>query len=98
MLRLVITPAAQLGIDAISDYISETSIERAKQYVDELEESMDVLCSFPASAPLANPEVAPGLHKKVFQKLTIVLYKYDEKALYILAVRDARSNWREKLV
>ena len=90
---LIYSDEAVAGLAQIAAHISKASQNRAVQYLDEVSDVIESLLIFPASYPIANPDKDPDLHKMTFQKLTIVLYRYDDAQVYIENIRDARSNW-----
>ena len=94
---LIYSDEAVEGLAQIAAGISKLSQRRAIQYLDEVSMVVESLLLLPASYPVADPAKNPDLRKMTFQKLTIVLYWFDDTQVYVENIRDARSNWAAPL-
>lgn len=95
MRTLVYSEEAIKGLERIAAYISaEFSQARALKYLTDLSTVLEGLTMLPASYPIADKAKDPALRKLTFQKLTVVLYTFDNTSVYIEAVLDARSKWQ----
>jgi plasmid stabilization system protein ParE len=63
-------------------------------YFRDFEIVLSSLAENPAMYPLLDKKNNSKVHKCVFKKLTIILYRFDYETLYIHSILDARSNWQ----
>lgn len=89
-MKLVLSESATAGVDAIAERIALVSTTRALEYLNAITKALQALTVFPASYPVADPRKDKALRKRVFQNLTIILYKFDNETVYVEAILDAR--------
>ena len=91
--KLILSSDALDEIDRIAAYIAEVSYNKAMSYEQDLFTGLRQLLTFPESAEKVKIQNR-SIRRYVFEGNTIVLYRFDDEAVYIESVHDARSNWQ----
>jgi plasmid stabilization system protein ParE len=92
--RLKVSKRAEANLQKIAAYISDNfGTEKAEHYVSEMEQQLVRIQNNPMHYPI---EVAQKgiVHKAVFKRKTILLFRVTNQTVTITAINDARSDWK----
>jgi plasmid stabilization system protein ParE len=91
MRKIVLSRRASIRLEKLLDYLeTEWSVTVKNEFIEKLDKSLSQIQKFPDSSPYSN--VIKGLHKYVITRQTSMYYKYDDKAITIIAFFDNRMN------
>jgi plasmid stabilization system protein ParE len=94
--QLRFSQRALFNLEKIADYIADTfGQKRADQFLAEMSLQFERIRDNPERYPIEYSR-SRVTHRCVFQKRTILLFRFSSKEVHILAIRDARSNWKPK--
>jgi plasmid stabilization system protein ParE len=93
--KLIVSEDAARGLESIFFYIApEFGEKRAKIYKKELLDHLRFIQKNPLLFPFFDKE--NDMRHTYFQSLTVILYEVRKDSIYINAIKDVRSNWKEE--
>jgi plasmid stabilization system protein ParE len=93
--KLKVTAKARKSTIQIAAYIAEKFGEdRAKKYFYELEEQLQRILTHPDRYPIIISG-RQSVRKSVFEKRTIIMYRFTATTVTIVSIKDARSDWKK---
>ena len=95
--KIKYTSVALSSIDSISRYIGKRhGLKSKKEFKSRLLNSLELITQSPDLWPVFEYKWAKGkvYRKAIVHGLTIILYTYDDKNVYIEVVVDARTDWQ----
>lgn len=85
MVEVIWAPRAFNDLEALIEYIGQDSPIRAQRFAARMLSRVEALASQPESGSWL-PEDDRGIYREIFQGSYRIIYRHDERAVYIVAV------------
>ena len=98
--RVLWTDTARADLEAIVDYIAEENASNALDVLERLEKRARTLRQFPERGRVV-PELRildVLIYRELIDKPWRIIYRYDDKRVYVLAVLDSRRELTSSLL
>jgi plasmid stabilization system protein ParE len=93
--QLNISKKARKAIIDISAYIAQNFGDKhAEEFLNGLKSHIDLIVENPQRYPYYR-KGSTAVHKSVFNKRSVLLFKFSKTSVTIMVIADARTNWRK---
>ena len=91
MRKVKISKTAESKLEKLFDYLlAKWSLKVKNEFIEKLDKKIKIIKNQPESFP--ESERKKGLRKCVITKQTTLFYRFDAKAINIIAIFDTRQN------
>ena len=94
-MKIFWTPLATERLENIFEYISKDDITAAYKMIDKIFKKVESLSKFPERGRKV-PEANRGEIREVFENSYRIIYRVDQKRIYVLSIRNFKQLLPEK--